>query len=1020
MPKPTEARPTRRRRLSARSRVLVAAVAVVLAVLFMSLRGISRFYTDYLWFDSLGLSSVWSGVLGAKVALGVIFTGVFFALLWINLLIADRVAPRFRPSGPEEELLERYYDLVGRRSGAVRFASAALFALIAGVGVSQQWRSWLLFTNRVDFGITDPLHGLDVGFYVFQLPFLRFVVSWLFAAFVIIFIVTVVAHYLNGGIRVQTPAQRVTAAVKGHLSVLLGVLAVIKAADYWLQRYTLTTSTRGFVQGASYSDINARMPALNLLMAISVLSVALFLFNIKRRGWTLPVVAVGLWAFAAIVVGSAYPWFVQRFSVEARGESAKEQPYIARNIAATRDAYAMAGAEETDFKAEANLTSEDLADASKAGAFRNVSLLDPAIVSEVLGREQALTGWLSFPDTLDVDRYDVQGKPTLAVIGARELNANGVPQKSWEGQHLIYTQGYGAVLAAAGQVTNGQPEYLVSGVGDDLRVASDEIDVSLEQPRLYFSETMSGYSIVNNRRPEIAYDGDDFTYDGKGGVVLSSVLRRAAFALRFGDLNPLVSEFVTSDSRVIFQREVRSRVQTVAPFLSFDSDPYPVLADGRVVYVMDGYTTSDSYPYSQSFGGEELPPDSGLRHPFNYVRNSVKATVDAYDGTVALYLVDQDGTVDPIARAYQRAFPKLFQPLSAMPESLRSHLRHPQDLFRVQTTMYGLYHVEDPIRFYNLVGRWAVADKPDVAVRLGSATGTAAPTTTGLTPTGITVTSGPSGQRVEPQYQVLQLPDEDEVSFVLTRPFVPISDRDRQRRETMTAFMAAKPDGSLKVYRVTSQEVLSPTLLTSNILSDDAISRQISLLANPETGSDVRLGARVLLPIKQSLMWITPLYVTATAGQSSRVPELNSVIVSYGQRMVSAPTLTSALTEIFGSEAASFETLNSGVPTGTGSVPGGEEPITGGGQPSPTTTTSSTSTTVTPGATTSTIAPGTAGPILTNEAVVEQADRLLAEADAALLKGDLATFQAKVNEARRLLGDQVAKNATPTTQPGQA
>ena len=402
MPTPNDAASPRR--LSRRGRVLLGVVAGGLAVLFLSLRGIARIYTDFLWFDSLGLSSVWTGVLGAKVALGVIFTGVFFALLWINLLIADRLAPRFRPSGPEEDLLERYYAFVGRRAGLVRFVTAALFALIAGVGVSQEWRSWLLFTHRVDFGVNDPLHGIDIGFYVFELPFLRFLVSWLFAACVIILIVTLVAHYLNGGIRVQTVGQRVTPAVKGHLSVLLAVLALVKTADYWLQRYALTTSSRGFVEGASYTEVNARMPALSLLIAISLLSVALFLVNIKRRGWTLPVVAVGLWAFAAIVVGSSYPWFVQKFTVEARGESAKEQPYIARNIEATRAAYDMTAVEETDYAAGSNLTADELASASDVGVFRNVGLLDPAIISGVLSREQAQNGWLSFQDTLDVDR----------------------------------------------------------------------------------------------------------------------------------------------------------------------------------------------------------------------------------------------------------------------------------------------------------------------------------------------------------------------------------------------------------------------------------------------------------------------------------------------------------------------------------------------------------------------------------------------------------------------------------------
>ena len=1000
------------RRLSQRSRILLGVIAVGFGMLFVSLRGIARVYTDFLWFDSLGLSSVWTGALGAKIALGVIFSGVFFALLWLNLLLADRIAPRFRPSGPEEELLERYYAFIGRRGGVVRLVTAAVFALIAGVGVSGEWRSWLLFTHRVDFGVKDPLHGTDIGFYVFELPFLRFLVSWLFAAFVIILIVTIVAHYLNGGIRVQTLGRRVTPAVKGHLSVLLAMLAMVEAVDYWLQRYGLTTSTRGFVGGASYTEVNARLPALSLLIAISLLSVLLFLVNIKRRGWTLPVVAVGLWAFAAVVVGTSYPWFVQKFTVEARGESAKEQPYIARNIEATRAAYDMADVEETDYAAGATLSADELAAASKLGVFRNVGLLDPAIISDVLSREQAQNGWLSFQDTLDVDRYRVQDQETLTVIGARELNANGVPQKSWEGLRLIYTQGYGAVLAAAGQVTNGRPDYLVGGVGDALNV-SETLDATLDQPRLYVSEAMGGYAIVNNDRAEIAYDGDDYTYEGTGGVALDSVVRRAAFALRFGDLNPLVSEFLTPNSRLIHERDVRNRVEAVAPFLAFDSDPYPVLAEGRVIYVLDGYTTSDSYPYSQSFGGEDLPADSGLRRSFNYVRNSVKATVDAYDGTVMLYLVERGGVVDPIARAYQLAFPKLFRPMSAMPASVVAHLRHPADLFRVQSTMYGLYHVQDPTRFYNLVGRWAVADQPDTEVKLGTAT----PSTTMITPNGITVSGLSSSHPVSPQYQMLQLPDEDGLSFVLTRPFVPISERDRQRRETMTAFMAAKPDGTLKVYRVTSDEVLSPTLLTSRILADDVISKQISLLANPNTGSDVQLGARVMLPIRQSMVWVTPMYVTAASGGSSRVPELNSVIVAYGQKIVSMPTLTDALTKMFGHEAVKFDTLNS---QGSRSTSTAADSSGAGGS---TTAPASTPTTVTA---TSTLSPTTTlkapppNTPLTNETALQLADQLLGEAEAALRRGDLATYQAKVNEAKRILAEQVSRNAVPTTRQGQA
>ncbi len=1018
MAKAADAAVPQGRRLSPRSRVVVAVGVAAVVLLFMSLRGIARFYTDFLWFDSLGLGSVWTGVLGAKVALGLIFTSVFFALLWVNLLIADRLAPRYRPTGPEEDLLARYYDVIGRRGAMLRVVAALLFALIAGAGVSQQWQSWILFTHRVDFGQTDPLHGLDLGFYVFQLPFLRFLVGWLFLAFVIILIVTLVAHYLNGGIRVQTPAQRVTASVKGHLSVLLAVLAVIKAADYLLQRYALTLSTRGFVQGASYSDVHAKLPALNLLMAISLLSVALFLVNIRRRGWTLPVVAVGSWAFAAVVVGSSYPWFVQRFSVE-RGESAKERPYIERNIGATLKAYAMDGVEVQNFEAGASLTAEDVAEAASADVFRNVGLLDPDIVSEVLNRQQAQTGWLSFPDELDSDRYQVDGKETLTVIGARGLNSNGVPQKSWEGLHLIYTQGYGAVLSAAGQVRDGGPSYLVSGVGPNLTIDEDAIDVELTQPRLYFAENMGGYAIVKNSRPEIAYENDDFRYDGSGGVVLDSFVRRCAFALRYGDLDPVLSGFVTDESRMLYVRDVRERVQTVAPFLSFDSDPYPVLAEGRIIWVIDGYTTTDSYPYGQAFDGENLPAGSGLRRRFNYVRNSVKATVDGYDGTVSFYLNDSGGQSDPLARAYQQAFPELFKPLEEMPSTVRSHLRHPQDLFRVQTTMFASYHVTDPTQFYNQVGRWSVADKPDTEVTLASGvTATTAPLNTGLGG-GLVTTSVADGERVEPQYQMLRLPDQDRLSFVLTRPFVPISDRQRQKRETLTAVMSAGSDGRLKVFRVSSEEVLSPTLLTSRILSDDAISRDISLLANPQTGSKVRLGARVMVPIEQSLMWVTPMYVTAAANSSSSVPELNSVILSYGERVVRAETLAEALTELFGSEV-DFNTLHDG--SAGGSPPPVQNPPDVGGGPATTTPTTATTAAGPVQTTPPTVGPG--GPATTvqqtNEVALAQAAVLLQEADAALRNGDLAAYQAKVRAAKALLDAQVERNTAPTTTRGQA
>jgi len=978
-----------RRRLSPKGRVGLSVFVATLVVLFLSLRGIAGIYTDFLWFSSVDLSTVWTGILGARFALGAIFTGAFFVLLWANLLIAERLAPRFRPIGPEEELLERYHAVVGRRKGIVRAAVALLFALVAGVGVSAQWESWLLFTNRTEFGVTDPLFGLDIGFYVFQLPFLSFLVDWLFAAFMIVLIVTVAAHYLNGGIRVQVPGQRVTAQVKAHLSVLLGMLALVRAGGYLLARYELTVSQRGVVDGASYTDVNAQLPALNLLVLISLFSFVLLLFNIKRRGWALPVVGVGLWLLSSVVVGTTYPWFVQRFLVEARGESAKEQTFIERNIVATRDAYGLADVDEVDFAGSGQVATSDVEDASEIGVFRNVRLVDPDLASRVLNRRQAKFGYYEFPDTLDVDRYLIDGVSTLSLIGSRELNPAGIPQQSWEGQRLIYTQGYGVVVSPLGESVNGEPSYTIGDVAPPpISDRSGRSDLTVDQPRLYFSESSAGYAVVNTTRDEIAFEGDRFSYDGSGGVQLGSILRRGAFALRFGEFNLFASGFVTEESRILYHREVRERAEKLAPFVRFDGNPYPVVADGRIVYVIDGYTTTDRYPYAQVTRADNVTDAGGLRSRFNYVRNSVKAVVDAYDGSVDLYLVPgADGQVEPIARAYASAFPDLFRPLADMPESIRDHLRHPEDLFTVQTAMFATYHVTDAASFYNRTGRWVVAPAPitDVSDR----TVAAPPPTTLL---GDAVFSGvaTSTPRVAPQYQLVRLPGEDELSFSLLRPFVPVSERGA--REEMTAFMAAKPDGSLVVYRLQSTDAPGPSLLTSRILSDTEISQRITLLGS--TGSQVLLGNRVLLPVGDALVWVTPMYVSA-ASASASVPVLTEVIVTVGNTMVMAPTFDEALREAFGANV-DFDTL-------TGTAPNAAAPAAGTGNvgttPAPTTTTvpSSGATTMVPGTT------------ITDAQALQQAAVLLEEADAALLRGDLATYQRKVNEARALLATKTTR-----------
>jgi uncharacterized membrane protein (UPF0182 family) len=977
--------------LSGRGRTILIVVLVALFFLATSLRGIAGIWTDYLFFDSLDLSSVWRGVLGARVALGVIFTGLFFLLLWSNLVIADRLGPRARPAGPEEELLERYHQLVGRRAGLVRIGVAAVFALIAGAGVSSQWQDWILFTHRVDYGIEDPQFGVDIGFYVFQLPFLSFVVSWLFAAFVIIFIVVVVAHYLNGGIRVQSPGQRVTPQVKAHLSVLLGVMALIKAGDYWLQRYELTFSTRGAVDGATYTDVNAQLPAIYLLLLISLLSAVLFLVNIRRRGWVLPMLAVGLWAFAGIVAGTIYPAFVQRFQVQP-AESTKEGPYIQRNIDATRSAMAL------DVDTEPFMYDEDLDAAAlveNEATVRNIRLLDPGVVNEAYQQLQGERGFYNFPGDLDVDRYQIDGQTTQVVLAARQLDTAGIPQESWEGQRLAYTHGYGVALSPANAVTSdGSPDFVVGNVP----TSSDVPEIEVERPQLYIGEGLGGYSIVDTTRDEVDYvDAEGSTvnsrFEGEGGVGIGSFWRQAAFALRFGDIDPLVSNFLTDDSRIIYGRDVRTRVQTVAPFLDWDSDPYPVVADGNIQYMLDGYTTSDTYPYGQTADVSDMPEDSGLNHSFNYVRNSVKAVVDGYDGSVTLYVLPDEMLPeggDPIIEAYRDAFPDLFEDFEDMPEALQSHVRYPDDLFRVQTNMWGRYHIGDANDFYEQTGGWAVSQAPG-----DSAEAAQEQTVTTDPETGQAVEI--SQRRIDPYYQLMRLPGEDEEQFLSLRPFVPASGDDERRQ--LTAFMTAISDpdqyGQLQVFEMPGTQVDGPTIANANMLSDPAVSQQVTLL--DQQGSQIILGNMLLIPVDQSLMYIRPLYTEAS---STQVPRLQRVIIAYGDEIVIEDTLQQGLVEIFGDAP---ETLEEGA----------EDPAEGDEQPDPDPGTGPTDEQDPddPGAGDEDVA-----------GLLAQADEALADAEAALEDGDLGTYQEKVDEARDLVdqaltlsGGSSSSSTTSTT-----
>ena len=886
-PRPFPRQRQRRSRGSAKLRMVAGGVASALFVLMLSLRGLAGFWTDYLWFDALGHENVFVSVFGAQVALVVLFTLLFFGLLYGNLTVADRLAPPIRPPGPEEDLLRGYHLVVGHRRGLVRLLLSGLFALIAGLGVSGRWQEWLLFTNAVDFGVSDAQFGRDLGFYIFRLPFMSFVISWLFATLVVVLILTTIFHYINGGIRLQSVGERVQPQVKVHLSVLLGLIALVRAGDYWLARFELTTSNRGAVVGATYTDVNAQLPVINLLILISLFAVVLLLVNIRRRGWVLPALAVGLWAFVALVMGSIYPAVIQSLRVEP-AESEKEAPYIARNIEATRMAFGLdtiSVVELSDF--DNRIDASDLR--SNRGTVRNIRILDPLIVQGTFDRLQGEREFYSFTDEMDTDRYTIGGETTQVLLGTRELEVN--PNRSWENQHVAFTHGYGVAMAPVSRVKgSGDPDFLVG----DLPVLIDpSVEVTLDRPQLYVGEGLDGYAVVGASRSEVDYTDENqetkavryADIGGEGGVGMGSLTRRAAFALRFGQLEPLISNFVTSDSRVFYVRDVRERVEKLAPFLLFDADPYPVLIDGRILYVVDGYTTTDRYPYSQFASSGELPRASGLsRHSFNYVRNSVKATVDAFTGEVKFYVVDES---DPLVVAYDAAFGGLFTPASEMPASLVAHLRYAEDLFRIQSEVWGRYHVEDTQNFYQRAAEWAVSQDP-------GRTGEGAANLAVVDEAGFRI--GTARMRMDPYRTMVALPDGDDAEFVIMRAFVPL-DEDDARKE-LAAYMVGRSDGDrygeLVVYRPPSSNFDGPALAEERIRNDEAVASLQTLLS--QRGSNVLFGELLLVPIENSILYVRPLYVQAEGDNT--VPELERVIVAVGEKVVMANSLQEALEEL--------------------------------------------------------------------------------------------------------------------------
>jgi uncharacterized membrane protein (UPF0182 family) len=682
---------------------------------------------------------------------------------------------------------------------------------------------------------------------------------------------------------------------------------------------------------------------------------ALFVWNIWRRGWVLPVIAVGLWGFVALVIGTIYPAAYQRFSVQPN-ELAKEKPYIARNIHATRVAFGLDSVKAAQFPYQNNLTTTDLTDNTKT--ISNARLWDPTVIATNFQQFQSLQTYYKFNSNADTDRYVVDNELRQVLISARELNSADLPSQSWVNRHVVYTHGYGAVVSPANTAqASGQPDYLLQDIP-----GTGKID--LKRPQVYFGEGLDDYTLVDAKQAEFDYprQGTDATtrYNGGAGVPMSSLLRKAAFALRFGDQNLLISSQIQDQTRIVFRRDITERVRTAAPFLTFDSDPYPVIADGHLVWLLDGFTTSDHYPYSQS----TTPTDGGAAgKSFNYIRNSVKVTVDAYTGTIKYYVAD---TTDPIIKAYRSAFPELFTDLSKMPLDIRAHLRYPQDMFRYQTDVYRKYHVQNPTTFFSGAGFWEVSADPAAVGGVPDA---------GSTVTRVPQNASSTGKRVDPLYVLSKLPGQAREEFLLLRPFVPVSNGNSQNR--LASFMVARadPEASPRLESLEMPDglnVAGPVQVNQTINTTDAISREFSLLN--QHGSQVVQGAIQIIPVKDSLLYIQPWYVVSENG---RQPALRHAIVYYGGEAHFGDDVEGALCQF-----SQFGPCSTAPPSG---------------------------------GTTDTTTPSTA----TNSTVdqlLTQANDAYAAAQAALAKQDLGTYQAKIKELGGIL-NQLA-NARAAEQGG--
>ena len=870
-----------------RGRGTIAIVIAILAVLVVGFLGFSALYADVLWFSQLDYLNV---LTTQWWAMGVMFVIGFVAMalaMWASISIAFRSRPLYQKLGSQ---LDRYQQVVEPLRRLAMIGVPVVLGVFVGVSTAARWSTVLQFLNRTTFGKADPQFGLDVSFFVFELPFYRGIVGYASAIVLISGLAAIAVHYLYGGIRINGREVRISRAARVQIAVTAAVYVALQGVSIWLDQYATLTNSSGVVTGATYTDVNAGIPGRAVLAGIAMLVALLFVVTAAIGRWRLPLIGTALLIVSGLVVGTVYPAIVQRLTVDPN-EKSVEAEYIQRSIDATRVAYGLDDIDVVPYDAVTTATEGQLREDAQTTA--SIRILDPAIVGDTFKQLERVKQYYQFANHLDVDRYDINGRSQDTVIAVRELNQAGQSQQGWYNNTLVYTHGFGLVAAYGNKRTvDGQPEFLESGIPSKGALGDFE-------PRVYFGENSPEYSIVG--APEgtapiehdyprggdtsgESTDGDNATttFNGDGGPLLDDVVKKLVYALKFQSADLLLSEAVTEQSQILYDRNPLDRVKKVAPYLTLDTDTYPAVVDGRIVWIVDGYTTTADYPYSsiqqlsRTIADTYTPSPDYPLDDINYIRNSVKATVDAYDGHVTLYAWD---TEDPLLATWQKIFPSTIRPASEMSEQLTEHVRYPADLFKVQRAILQTYHVDDAGTFFSGNDAWATPNDPTVPQA--------------------------SAKAQPPYYLTMQMPDADSPAFSIYSTYIPQTQSSDSGQSVLTGFLAANADagedyGKLTLLTLPSQDTVpGPGQVQNSFNTDTDVANEINILQRGDT--TVVYGNLLTLPVGGGLLYVQPVYVKSTG--ETNYPLLRKVLVAFGDQVAFEGTLDQALDVLFGGDS---------------------------------------------------------------------------------------------------------------------